>query len=431
MASGPQLGKVLARCAFGPLNYAGSLVMASRVPEALNELTPENLHGGLVRGIDETAKLAGVRPNDVHQLLPMSEIEAASRGLGNSQRAALAAWHRHAGSIGGLLTGVADLTHDGRVPDVPLCLERLAKKVSRDKEFAEPLHALADDVERWQDLMTRCTEALDDGGALARAYKMRRLRTIAMGFVLGLAVAAVVTVALRIRAAHQRVEDKLVAAADAPCKVFDLDDDELGRGTSEQQARAATLRSGCAAEREREAQAKVERDAAEAKTQAERDVKEARERACASLEAHVASASLDAADRQTAGATADLLERISKGTLTADDLGPNDPELPCKDAPAGAALAEAYGTAVLKGPWNVGGPIGPAARAAIVKHAGDLSVADRVNFSKHADTLAKFAIVGGRMELMGQAAAQCAIAGDLGYAPHAYCPGAIKLSTTP
>jgi len=33
--------------------------------------------------------------------------------------------------LGGLMSGVADLTVDGRIPDVGLCLERLAKKVSR------------------------------------------------------------------------------------------------------------------------------------------------------------------------------------------------------------------------------------------------------------------------------------------------------------
>ncbi|HVY47977.1 MAG TPA: hypothetical protein VHB21_18950, partial [Minicystis sp.] len=117
-----RLGKVLARCALGPLNYAGSLMMASRVPEALNELTPDNLHGGLVRGIVETSKMAGVRHEDVADLLPREEIRAAAASLGVSQQAALAAWNRHAGRIGGLLAGVADLTADGRVPDVPLCL---------------------------------------------------------------------------------------------------------------------------------------------------------------------------------------------------------------------------------------------------------------------------------------------------------------------
>ncbi len=431
MASGPRLGKVLARCAFGPLNYAGSLVMASRVPEALNELTPENLHGGLMRGVDETAKLAGVRPNDVNGLLPLAEIDAAARSLGASQRAALDAWHRHAGSIGGLLTGVADLTHDGRVPDVPLCLERLAKKVSRDKEFAAPLRALAADVERWQDLMTRSTELLDDGGVLARAYRMRRIRTVAAGVVLGLAIAITVTFMLRVRAAHQRVEDKLLAAANTPCAVEGITTDELEHGTSEQNERAASMKNACSAAREREAKAKAEREAKETADKAARAAREARERSCASLEAHVSSASLDASDRETAGAAAPLLERISKRELTADDLGPNDPDLPCKDAPAGAALGEAFAGAVMKGPWAAGGPLGPAARAAIVKHAGDLSVAQRVNFSKHADTIAKLAIVGGKTDLMSQAATQCALAGDLGFAPRAYCPGAIKLSGSP
>ena len=430
MATPPRLGKVLARCAFGPLNYAGSLVMASRVPDALNELTPENLHGGLDRGIAETARLAGVRPADVSSLLPEREITEVSSSLAVSQQAAISAWHRHAGRIGGLLSGVADLTVDGRVPDVPLCLERLAKKVSRDAEFAAPLRALAGDVDRWQELMARCRDVLDEGGALDRAYRLRRLRTVMIGVALGLGIAVVATFGLRIRAAHARVESKLEVAAATPCAVLELADDELAKGTAPQRERAAAMRATCTAQREKVEREKAEREKAESDAKATAERRAAREQACTTLSAHVASGAIEESDRDAceSGPAFDLLGRVAKGALSAEDLGPNDPVLPCADASAGPALAQAYATAVLKGPWLAGAALGPTARAALAKHAEDLPLAQRVAYSKNADTLAKLAIVGGKTELLAQAAAQCAVAGDLGFAPRGYCPGAFKLT---
>src|SRR5437868_1931045 len=111
-----RLGKVLARCALGPLNYAGSLIMARRVPEGLRELAPEALLGGFARGVEETARIAGVSPRDVEAILPTAELRDVGRNLITSQRAAIAAWDVHAGRIGGLLEGVADPTVDGRAP---------------------------------------------------------------------------------------------------------------------------------------------------------------------------------------------------------------------------------------------------------------------------------------------------------------------------
>src|SRR4051812_43099137 len=115
----PRIGSTIVRCALGPVNYAGSLIMAGRGGDGVKELAPDSLHGGLKRGIAETAKLVGMRSGDIEAMLPAYEIRVAATNLGVTQKAAITAWNVHAGQIGGLMQGVADLTVDGRVPDVP------------------------------------------------------------------------------------------------------------------------------------------------------------------------------------------------------------------------------------------------------------------------------------------------------------------------
>ena len=427
-----RLGKVLARCALGPLNYAGSLIMASRVAEALNELSPSNLYGGYLRGVDETAKLAGLGRGDVEGALPRGEVRAAADHLAGSQAAALAAWNAHAGQFGGLLAGVADLTVDGRVPDVPLCLERLAAKVARDKDFANPLRALASDVERWQNVLQECHDLLESGGAIHRAYRRRRLRTVGLGVVAGLAISGVAFFGLRVRAAHARVEERLALAATSlgPCAVLDFTDDELAGGSSDQVKRAADLKETCLERRRVEAAAAAEREKKAAEERAVREKKEAREKACAALADHAASGSVGDGDFEVAGASLPLLRRVSKGELDAADLGPASPTFPCADTPAGKKLEAAFASAVLKSAWAHDDDLSDASSASLAAHALDFPLAQRVAFSKHADVVAQRAILGGEGTLLARAAKLCKLAGDFGFPPRGFCPGAIKLSTS-
>src|SRR6185295_11767233 len=117
-----RLGATFSRCAMGPVSYAGQCIMASKVGDGLRELAAEALHDGFRRGIDEVARRAGLAPHEVEGVLPMEEVRAAGTALGRSQPRAVDAWLRHAGQLGGMLQGIAELTVDGRVPDVGLCL---------------------------------------------------------------------------------------------------------------------------------------------------------------------------------------------------------------------------------------------------------------------------------------------------------------------
>jgi hypothetical protein len=424
----PRIGTTLVRCALGPVNYAGSLIVASRVPEGLKELSPESLHGGLKRGIEETAKLAGMRPQEVEAMLPAYEIRVAVTSLTLTQKAAADAWNTHAGQIGGLLQGVADLTVDGRVPDVPLCLERLAQKVSRDKAFAEPLRALSGDIARWQEVVAHCRRILDDGGALARAYRKRRLRTIAMGVALGLAISAVAFVIIRIRTAHARVEARLTAAKADPCALMALSESEISGGTADQRRRVGEGRTECEARRAQEVRAREERERREAAERSEREKRKKHEAACTLLAAHVQSGELTAADETIAGPASELLGRISKNTLQPTDLGPDDPKLPCADAPeAQKKLKKAFATAVLSSQWIGVERFSTEVETALATHAAALRDAQRQIFGRRADATAKRAILSGNAELLANAKRLCRLADKLDAPGRAFCPAALAL----
>jgi hypothetical protein len=280
-----KLGGTFLIGANGPVHYAGQCILSSRVADGLRELTPDSLYGGFRRGMEDSAKRVGVGTGDVERLLPMDQVRSLVKRLTVSQHNAVEAWKLHAGHMGGFLKGVTDLTADGRAPDVGLCLDRLAKKVTRDRELAEPLRALATDVGEWQDIIARCRDILDDGGALERAYRMRRLRGVLV--VVGLVVVVVVALVavLMVRAARVRV-DEILAAAD-PCAASTIDAGDARRASSDQRRRLEARSSECTARREREAS---EREAArlrEERDRAEQLRKKELEEKCASLATHL------------------------------------------------------------------------------------------------------------------------------------------------
>ncbi len=195
-----KLGGTFLIGANGPVSYAGQCILSSRVADGLRELTPESLYGGFRRGVEESAKRVGVGVTEVERLLPMEQVRGLISRITVSHRNAVEAWNTHAGHIGGFLKGVADLTADGRAPDVGLCLDRLAKKVARDRELADPLRALAVDVGEWQAIVARCRDLLDDGGILERAYRMRRVRRALLIAGLGAVIVAALGSVLWVRA---------------------------------------------------------------------------------------------------------------------------------------------------------------------------------------------------------------------------------------
>ncbi|MEZ4302484.1 MAG: hypothetical protein R3B70_46580, partial [Polyangiaceae bacterium] len=361
----PRLGGAFATGALGPVHYAGQLILAKRAEEGLRELSVENLRGGVARGILQASQLVGVGTSDIERLLPMHELAAMYARIATSHPRTLEAWRMYAGGLGGLLSGVADLTVDGRAPDTALCVARLAKKVQRDKPFAEPLQKLADDLFDYQDLLHRCVDLLNDTTALQKAYARRRLRKLALIAAGATGTLMIVVAVIWFFVARARVN--AVIDNPDPCASMALGESDLERASDEMRAKALGNRTKCEADRAAEAKRaeaeklRIEREAAEKKARDEQEAK------CAALATHLAEGKLTPEDEAFAKDSAPLLTRLANGELDLPDLGPTDPPLPCKGTSSEKPITAAFRKAVLAKPWSLPKVevLSPAAIAAI------------------------------------------------------------------
>jgi hypothetical protein len=411
-----RLGASFLRCALGSLNYAGSCFLASRVADGLRELAPDSLEGGYARGLAEAAQRVGIPAGEIERLLPAREVRAALARVQASHARALAMWHMHAGHLGGLLAGVAELTVDGRAPDPALCLERLAQKVVRDRALSEPFATLAADIGEWEAVLHCCRAVLDEGGALAKAYRRRRARRVAI-------VASVVVIALsggvvllQVQRWRARVEEVL-AKAD-PCAALELTDRDLERVPSGLADEVAGRRVACEEARRREEDARA--------VAARRAEYEAR---CEALAKAVESGRLGADDAAFAGPEAALLGRVASSALEAADLGPNDPAFPCADTAAGARFAPAFRAAVVASPpgWTGGEPLSKGARAALEEHAAELPIAAKLELGLRAESQARRAIVTGVPDVLERAKRMCDLARALSVPTGGSCAGILLM----
>jgi hypothetical protein len=414
-----KLGATFLRCSLGPLHYAGGLIMASKVEGGLGELSADNLHGGLTRGIDEIARQAGVGVVDVQELLPMGDVAACAARLDAAQRGAVHAWKTHAGHLGGLMAGVADLTVDGRAPDVSNFLARLAKKVVRDPELSEPLDALSVEVANWLDLVERCSDLIGDGDMLARAYQRRRLRRQGA---LATAVAAVVGllgVVLWLWAVRARV-DAALAVAD-PCAAEGISPADLERASGGQQKLAAERRATCAEARKREVEARAEQALREAEAREAEQRKREHEAQCDTLARHLAAGSMGPEDAAAAGPAEALLGRAARGALEGADLVVAD--LPCRDTAAAPQLDAAFaaGVAASSGAWARPEEVSERVYAALVARKDALPGSPKQVLAAHADKVAMKAIVSRDDAAKARATRICHLKDDLGMRGGKYC----------
>lgn len=416
-----KLGGMFATGALGPVHYAGQCILARRAEEGLKELSPDNLMGGVARGVMQAAERVGVGTVDIERLLPMGELRQLIGRIAVSQPKVLEAWKLYAGGLGGLLTGVADLTVDGRAPDTALCVQRLAKKVARDKPFAEPLQQLADDLFDWQDALHRCVELLNDTTALAKAYQRRRMRKVLAIAGAALAVGVALTVVVWLRLARAKV--LAVIEQPDPCAAMALSEGDLGRVSEELRARASGNRLKCEAARAEEAKRLEAERLREERERAAKKLQEALEAQCDGLAAHVEAGQLSGEDEAFAKDASGLLGRMAKGVLELGDYGPAEPALPCKGTKGEARLAAAFAKAVVAKPWNVPKVESPSAavRAALAKGAGELPDKLKTMMGNRANDAAKKAFVSGKAEHITRAVALCETAKALGTAPVGPC----------
>ena len=416
------LAATFLRCSLGPIQYAGGCILGGRVPDGLAELSADNLYGGVKRGIAATAQQVGVPTGYVERILPAAELHDAAARLDVVQRDALAAWALYAGHVGGLLKGVADLTVDGRAPDVSHFLSRLAKKLDRDKPLSEPLEALSDALAHWLDLIERCGEVLADGGALEVAYRRRRLKRVALA--IGLAGAAAAGVVFFVR--HRLVDARIEAALGQldPCAEMSCED--ASHASEAQLARADKRHAVCDDRRATQARLEAEAKQKEEAIRREAEEKKAREARCAALGDHVAAGELTQADEAAAGDQAALLKRVSKRSLDPSDLT-TTASFPCTGSPASAKLAGAFEAAVLAQPllWAKSDDPSPAVQDILVKHAGELPPMSKQVLADAADDAAKRVKMAGDESARPKAKKLCALRPRLGATGGKFCPGVL------
>lgn len=420
--SSKKLVRAFKHGALGPVNFAGGLVLGSRVPEALREITPDSFLGGVGLGVAAAAREVGAEPRDVEALLPMAELRALAQRIGLCQQHATQAWQMHAGGLGGFMQGVADLTADGRSPDLGLCLERLSKKVSRDRPLSEPLAALAVEVTRWQDMIADCEVRLEQGDVLAKAYRRRQIKQIGAGLGLLVVVLGSLGVGLWVRAARARIDEAL--ASKDPCAARAIADGDRGRASGDQQKKIRAAETACGVAEEARAEALAKEREAKERAEAEAKIRQERADKCAALAEKVASGKLDDADAVVVGGSMDLLARIAKGALDSADYGPLSVKLPCQGTPGGAAILDVFEKAVLARPsrWANSDPSDLVA-AALIKQKDALPSSAKQVVARRADDTAKRALLVGGADLTQRAVRLCKLKAAFGVGGGKFCSG--------
>lgn len=421
-----RLGPLFLRSAFGPVNYAGSCIMARQVVIGLRELTAENLMSALRRGVGNVARESGVRPQDVERFLPLDEMSKLAAELDAAAKRALDVWSRYASHhIAGLLEGVTDLTIDGRPPDLSLCLMRLSRKVKADREWSKPLAALADLAERWTDQLRECRELVDGGEALARAHQRRRKLRLALlvSATSSLALTLVISIwmVLHIRAARARIAEQITAGG--ICDWNEIAEGDRDHSTEEQTRTIEEQVHACAERRDRERKEAEARARIEAEARERDRLKRERDAQCSSLSDAVAKAKLEPAHEATAGRHADLLRRVSAGKLDRTDVAWKLSELPCADTPSAARLEAAYGKALLASPsaWIYADDVSADVARLIAARRDELKARHRSLVALNAEQKAKRALVKGQGPEVDRALRLCAFKRQLEFLKGDYC----------
>lgn len=415
-----------------PLHQAGKCILGRQVVAGLDELASERLMAAVRRSVAALAKEAGLSVEEVEQLLPLAELQRVAGGVGQRQREAVEAWNMHAGHVGGLLEGVADLTQDGRPPDVSMCLERLADKVAADKAWARPLRDLAVDTHRWRELLVECRRLLDSGNTLETSRRRKRIRRlVVIVLIIALLVgsaAGAIWMLLRTRSARVRI-DTVLTSSDV-CATDKIGADDRSYASAEQKSTIAEHKRKCAEQKEQQQRAEEEQRAKDDKQQKEAAKKQEQEGSCATLVAAVRAGELTAKHKKVAGEAAALLDRVAAGKLLPADFGPPDPKLPCAGTQSRAELDEAFDQAVLRsmGAWLGADDVSPRVKKVLLAHQRGIAPRTRLLFGLHAETAAQRALVSGDQKGSERALRLCALKREMKIIRGSYCDALARSS---
>jgi hypothetical protein len=361
----------------------------------------------------------------------MDRVALLSARIGEHQRVAAEQWEIHTGHLGGLLSGVADLTDDGRPPHTSLCLRRLADKMRMDKHLAAPLDSVAGDLDRWRQLIDTMRAVIDDGASLHAAYRIKRLLRIGVAVAVALAITAVGVWALRVHAARGRVDAHL--SATDPCEANAVDDSDLAKASDEQRGAIDEQRRACearaAAERQREAE-RVEQErveAEQARLEAERN------EACVALANALEAGPLEAGppgDSALLRGRRELIDRMARGALAPGDITADHGDFLCSDTPAGARVAGLFARAALAraGEWMYDHRMSPSTAKLVVAGRAALGEKAKSIFAASVDRMATGAVNMGDEEQIAHVLVLCQLVVDLGEPARQMCRAAGEAS---
>ncbi|WP_156338608.1 hypothetical protein [Chondromyces crocatus] len=425
-----KLGGSFLAHAMGPVLQAAACMQASKMPRGLEEIAPDVLEGGVRLGIQQAAARAGVRARDVEQVLPMAALRERLEQIRKSHPAALDAWRMHAGQLGGMLKGVADLTVDGRAVLPGAALARIARKVRRDKALALPVQALSDDMLAWEELLAQCKEALDAGAGLRLAYRLRLTRNALFALGTVVALVAFVVEALAVRGGRARI-DVVLAGMDV-CAVEGIAPPDLVRARPEQLAAIGGRWRTCRAMRDAAAAFETELQRIEEGVKEAARLQEELDQQCEALTERAAAGKVIAQDLVVAGERKALLGRIRMKTLAPRDLGPTLALLPCQGTRAEPRMREAFVAAAVASVWNWLGGIDPGedALSLLRPRAREMSERARIVLAARAEELAKRALRRPTPDRIGRALRVCALAEALEVPGGKLCDEAKTLPST-
>ncbi len=421
--SATRIAGAFLRAAMGPVEYAGSCIVANKIETGLVELGPEGLSDAYRRGIADVARLVGVTSSEVEAILPAQEVGSALDRLRSSHPRALQAWRSHAGPFG-FLDVVTALTVDGRRPEIGIALERVAGKVRHDRELSAPLEALAVDITAWEDLVVRSRHILEDRGWLAAALRRRVIKRTAFGlFALTLLISITASI-VWVRIQKDRV--RALVERTSPCEAENIQSAELSWASQEQKDLLGQKAETCKQEREA-ARVAAEREA-EQRAQLEREQARvaAQKRACEDLASAVEKGELGEPEKATAGAAAALWQRVAKKALADADAGPTDPTFPCADdAAVKKRLEAAFTSALLIDPllWARRADPSPHVIGVLTARKAELPDKGLIGLADNAERSAKAGLSRGDKAQIATARRRCALATALGVAGHAGCNG--------
>ena len=379
------------RCSLGTMNYAATCLLGGQVADGLDELSGQSLYEELATGLALSARGAGVAVADLEPHLPMAELRAAAERLDAAQLAAVNAWQAHAGHLGGLMEGVADLTVDGRALEVSAFLERLAKKVVRDRSLSEPLRALGLELTLWLSLIERCRVLLETG-VLAKAYARRRTRRRVLFAIVGVVVASVAALLVWLSAAKARI-DVALRSSD-PCVGSSLEKSDVAWATDAQRRRVTELGAQCEAAQRRAQLEREEQRRREERMREEERVRRLKAVKCASIARRLAHS--ESASEPLSGDDSPFLRRIEKGVLAPSDMAVAP--LPCSETESASQISQAYEAAVLLSPaaWTSANVLSERVQSILRTHAGALAGVHKQTFASRAEEAAKRGLVQGR-----------------------------------